>query len=446
MESLNGYGTTFQLKLLAALIIDKKFISQVQGISLTDFIDAGPYKWVIDKCVEFYRTYKDSPSPEFLQIELSKEPDSYQVELKRVLGLSIQFVDSSDLDYVKTEVINFCKNKAVSSALLKSVGHLERGEFDDIRALMVQALSVGNEPLSGVDYSDSYRARYTEKARVPLPTGWPEIDELMKGGLGGGELGLIIAPLGIGKTWGLVYIGSTAAKLGKKVLHISLELNQFYVGNRYDTVILGKSYDDIIESLDSTEPIIRQYAGHIHIVKMAAKKVTIHYIEDYIENLIDNNFTPDIIVIDYADLMKLNNDKSKRKDELLEDLYIDLRNSAEKYDVPIWTASQTNRDGMKDKFVQNQDVAESIGKLFTADFVMTINRSEQDKTDNLAKVAINKNRFGDDGVFYSMRMNARIGEMTILKRKMISPPPTGNTITSSQASAGLTLLKRLQGP
>ncbi len=88
-------------------------------------------------------------------------------------------------------------------------------------------------------YKANIAARYAEASRQTITTGWDVVDDLMDGGLAPGELGVVMAPAGIGKSWLLINIGANAIKAGHTVIHYTLELNENYVGQRYDSVLTG---------------------------------------------------------------------------------------------------------------------------------------------------------------------------------------------------------------
>ena len=116
-------------------------------------------------------------------------------------------------------------------------------------------MKAGSDTNIGLEYKTDVTSRYLESARNTLTTGWDVVDDLMDGGLGHGELGVVMAPAGIGKSWMLINIGANAMKAGKTVIHYTLELNQNYVGQRYDSVVTGinaqnlKNYQIMPDSL-----------------------------------------------------------------------------------------------------------------------------------------------------------------------------------------------------
>ena len=113
------------------------------------------------------------------------------------------------------------------------------GNTDEIKSLIDSAMQAGVERNLGHDYLQDIEARYEESARVTSPTPWDIMNELMQGGLGQGELGVVVAPAGIGKSWVLSALGAYAISQKLNVVHYTLELNESYVGLRYDSIFSG---------------------------------------------------------------------------------------------------------------------------------------------------------------------------------------------------------------
>ena len=122
-----------------------------------------------------------------------------------------------DSDYIKETSLDFCKKQKLKEAMMKSVKLLNNSSFDEISTVINDAMKKGAEGNYGYDYKKDFEERYMLKARNPVTTGWEKIDAICKGGLGSGELGVVIAPTGAG-----VYGACTrsqAVKAGLNVMH-----------------------------------------------------------------------------------------------------------------------------------------------------------------------------------------------------------------------------------
>ena len=137
--------------------------------------------------------------------------------------------------------------------------------YDEIKNKIDTAMKAGADTNIGLEYKTNISARYAEASRHTITTGWDVIDDLMDGGLGPGELGVIVAPSGIGKTWVLSALGAAAVKAGKNVLHYTLELNENYVGLRYDACFTGIDFQNIRNNVDSVRKKIADVPGKLII-------------------------------------------------------------------------------------------------------------------------------------------------------------------------------------
>jgi predicted ATP-dependent serine protease len=172
-------------------------------------------------------------------------------------------LESDDLDYVKEKTLEFCKNQTFKNAILESVGLLEEGKFDTIKSMIDSAMKAGQDTDIGHEYKVQIKERYESTIRDVVPTGWAVIDELADGGFGKGELIIFAAPPGIGKSWALVNVGMAAAKLGKTVVHYTLELNEGYVGQRYDAVLTGTAVPNLKYNIEDVTHQVGNLKGEL---------------------------------------------------------------------------------------------------------------------------------------------------------------------------------------
>ena len=149
-------------------------------------------------------------------------------------------MEAQDLEYIKDKALDFHKSQVLKDAIIKSAEIVERdGDSEEVKSLIDEAMQAGVERSLGHDYLQDFEERYSETARVTAPTPWDLINELMHGGLGAGEVGVVVAPAGIGKSWVLSALGAYAISQKLNVVHYTLELNESYVGLRYDSILSG---------------------------------------------------------------------------------------------------------------------------------------------------------------------------------------------------------------
>ena len=252
--------------------------------------------------------------------------------------------------------------------------------------------------------------RYTEAVRFTKETPWEVINELTDGGLGKGELGVFVAPAGIGKSWGLINIGANAVKKGLTVIHYTLELNEAYVGLRYDSVITGIPNQNLKHYQSQVKEELEKLAGELIIKYYPTKTVSVLGLRGHIEKCIMQGKKPDVVVVDYADLLRGHGQEKRHE---LEGIYEDLRGMAGEYEIPIWTASQANRSALEEDVIGAEKISESYGKVMVADFVISLSRKVADKMAGTGRWHVIKNRFGPDGITLPSKMNTSNGQIHI---------------------------------
>tara|TARA_R100000789_G_scaffold3922_1_gene7597 strand:- start:1538 stop:2719 length:1182 start_codon:yes stop_codon:yes gene_type:complete len=347
------------------------------------------------------------------------DSDLLAVNVKDVLREVFKNMEASDLNYVKDKALDFHKSQVLKDAIVKSAEILERdGDSDEIKSLIDIAMQAGVERNLGHDYLEDINKRYEESARITSPTPWDLINELMQGGLGAGELGVIVAPAGIGKTWVLCSMGAYAISQKLNIIHYTLELNEAYVGLRYDSIFSGVEgqnlkyhKDEVIERLDKLE-------GNLTIKYYPTKSCTVNTLSAHLKKVTTFGTKVDMVLVDYADIMKDINKHTEMR-HALGNIYEDLRGLAGELQVPIWTASQTNRSALDEDVIEASRIAESYAKVMVADFVMSLSRKIEDKIGNTGRFHVIKNRFGPDGLTYPARINTNVGKIELFEATSI---------------------------
>ena len=210
-------------------------------------------------------------------------------------------------------------------------------------------------------------------ARETLATPWDVINELTQGGLGGGELGVIVAPAGIGKTWILCALGAGAMKKGTKVVHYTLELNEAYVGLRYDSCFTGIANQNLKYHIDDVKEGIEKVDGDLVVKYFPTKSASVNTISAHLQKMRMMGMDFDMVVVDYADILR-DTGGAKEVRHALGNIYEDLRGLAGEFQIPVWTASQANRSALDEDVIEASKVAESYQKKMTADFVVSLSR------------------------------------------------------------------------
>ena len=439
VDTLVKYGTSYQTKVVASLISDAKFLEQVYEITKPNFFESQANQWVVGETLKYFNEFKTSPSMEIFKIRVADIEDKVlkQTVIEQLKGIYLQ-IGTEDLPAIKKEYRKFAKNQRVKDALLKSVDLLKGGEYDKIIDTMNAASKVGEEVDLGLDYIANFESIMDDVKRDSVSTGWEVIDDLMDGGLGPGELGVVMAPSGIGKSWFLSKIACSALKKGINVLHYTLELSENYVGQRYTTILSGVQTSEHKMKKDEIIKKIKQTPGRVIIKYYPPQFASAKTLSAHIEKVKVTGFNPQIIIIDYADLLK---SADKGRDGLYAELggiYEELRGLSGEMGIPIWTATQTNRAAIDHEVIQADSVGDSYKKVQTADFIMSVSRKTKDKLSNTGRIHIVKNRFGPDGMTFPAKIDTFHGIMDVF-----SATSADGIISTKESKSGESLEKKL---
>jgi len=429
LKSIEEYGPGFQVKVLAALLNHKSFLTNIYDIITEDYFTNQAHKWIIKEILKYYEKYHTTPSLEVLKVELKKvQNEVLQISIKEQLREA--YKESDDLAYVEEEFSSFCKNQMLKKALLQSVELLQAGDYDSIKFMVEAALKAGQDKNIGHEYNKDLESRFREEHRITIPTPWNEFNELLQGGLGNGDFGLIFGNPGGGKSWALIALGANAVSMGYNVIHYTLELGEEYVGRRYDAYFTKIPVNLIIPNKEKVADATKNLPGNLIIREYSPGKASISTVESHIKKCIDLDFKPDLIIIDYVDLLRSKKTNRERKDEI-DDIYTSTKGLARELNLPIWSVSQVNRAGAQDDIIEGHKAAGSYDKIMITDFAASLSRKRQDKVNGTGRWHIMKNRYGMDGLTYGAKVDTSTGHFEIIsdaELEDITPPspPTSN--------------------
>ena len=446
VDTITQFGPAFQSKVIASLIRNGSFLAQTVDVLNPNFFESQASKWIVNKIIQYHSEYRKNPSMDFFRVEMNdlETKSNLKVELIDQLKNSHTHFAATDLEYVQNRFLEFSKNQTLKHAILRSAELLQRGEYDDIKSLIDEAMKAGTQKDLGLLWEEDFDVRHLESARNTMPTGWTPIDEHLDGGLGPGELGVVAAPSGIGKSWALTNLGKVALEQGKNVLHYSFELNENYQGIRYDTVFSEIEPSKLKNHLDLVKEIVGEVEGNLVIKYFPGRIVTVNTLLAHIDHLSMKDFTPDLIIVDYADLMRTTI-KSNARYEELRYIYEELRSMSGELQVPIWTASQTQRSSINDEIIEADKIAESYNKVKTADVLLSLSRKTEDKINNTGRAHLVKNRFGPDGVTFPVRMDTSKGIVKIYDPNSPEGDKLKETMASGEANMRKFLSDKLKG-
>lgn len=443
-DKLSNFGYGFQIKIVSSLLTDKAFLQQVADILLPDFFESEANTWIVDTIIKYFHEYKVAPTLDVFKIKVQDvDRDVLKTSIVETLKDAYRYLESEDLDFVKAETVDFCKNQCIKRAILDSVELLNRGQYDEIKAAIDGAMKAGADKEVGHEYNTAanVEARYAENVRSTVPTPWPVINDLADGGFGKGELVVFVAPAGIGKSWGLINVGAHAVKQGLNVVHYTLELNEGYVGQRYDAVLTGIANQNLKYNLDEVANTVSKLKGDLTIKYYPTKTASCSTIRAHIEKMIMLGKKPDLVIVDYADLLRGAVARKEMRHEL-ESIYEDLRGVAGEYEVPMFTASQANRSALEQDVIEADKISESYSKVMIADFVLSLSRKVTDKIAGTGRWHIIKNRFGPDGLTLPAKMNMSNGQIHIYEETSVQGKDTNKQMQTGEELLRKSLLQK----
>lgn len=416
IDNLKKYGGEFQVKCIAALLTDKLFLEQIFDILVSEYFESESNRWIVDTVKEYYVQYKCAPTMNVFKVKLdSLENEVLNKAIKEQLRAVYVHTNDTDIKFVKEQFLEFCKNQKLKKAIWDSTDYLKLGQYDNIKKVIDEAMKAGSERNLGHEYFQDVEKRMSEMARCSIKTNWEEIDKLLDGGLAKGELGFVVAPAGSGKSWLLARLGAEAMKNGKNVAHFTLELNENYVGLRYDSCFTGIDFQDIRNHVDTVKQKIEEIPGKLFIKYFPIKTIAPHTLKMHVERIqMLTGVNIDLIVVDYADLLRpAMADKNANSYSEAGSVYEELRAVAGELQIPVWSASQAHRGAHEADTIQAHNVADSYRKIMSGDFVISLSRKMNDKQTSTARIHIIKNRFGADGLTFPTYFNSSNGDIRV---------------------------------
>jgi len=408
--TFGSFGKGFQESLAKIILEDSKFATQIGEVLDINFFELKYLQEFVRKIYTYKKKYKKHPATSTYESILKSEDSSSQSEIirKQVREFYVRIktgnYDAVDEEFVRDKSLDFCRKQTLQAAMLKSVKLMQDSSFDEVSKIINEALKLGINNDVGYDFLEDFERRFELKSRNPVTTGWGEIDRIVGGGLGKGELGVVIAPTGVGKSMVLAHLGAEALKIGKNIVHYTLELQDVIIGNRYDSCLTGIPINDLFFNKEEIFEEVKKLPGKLLIKEYPTKSATTQTLKNHLEKLKNRDFSPDMIIVDYGDILKpIFHSKEKR--ENLETIYEELRAIAQEFECPVWTASQTNRSGINAEVITMESISEAFSKCFVADFIFSVSRTGSDKTNNTGRIYIAKNRNGIDGVVFPIFMD-----------------------------------------
>lgn len=420
------FSERFQLKILALITRDKGAYISYESVVKPKYFRNAIH---VELCRLVHQHYEaemqrsklkgtdiNAPTVEVLWEEIrkmaarDKKKDAIKDQYTDCI-LDLMDVDLSDSEYIKDSLIQFGKESAMELAILESVDEIERGrakgdiDYAKIEQSITEAVRVGEDVSDlGTDYFEQASERMENYSKGidgvrRITTGLAGLDKIMKGGLGDGELGVIIAPPNRGKSFGLTNIGAGAVLAGFNVFHYTLEMPEPQVAKRYDNRLLQKDFAYLKENGSKAVTALLNMQkfnkGKLIIKKYRTNEASVNTLRSHITRThMEKGIKPDLIIVDYGDLLTPRRTFGDKRHEL-ESIYLELRDLGDEFKCPVWTASQANRGALDKKVITIADLAEAFNKANIADFMVALCQTTEEKEDGIMRWHVAKQRDGE---------------------------------------------------
>lgn len=366
-----------------------------------DFFHNQHTRLVYDTIIKYHSDIKGPfLSLKNLYMLLEKQIDEEDINIYHKLLLKMKKQEEPDEKLIRHIILKFTQESMLKQAIESTVTNLSKDstvKLEDLKGKLNKIMSLdGKAKNPNYDYIALHHERtVTDNDVVRLSTGLSyELDHHLKGGLGQGELGFILAPPGRGKTLALVNIGAHALKRGKKVLHVTLEIKARIVAKRYDCCLSDASTDDILDNpllLMNKLKEIQKTGALLNIKDYSYSHCGIGDLNGVLEESKDNGTNYDLLIVDYGDLMVPPQHYKDTRHEVSR-IYEELRIIAGAYNIPVWTASQSNRASLSKRIIKMEDIAEAFTKAAIADLILGLSQTDDEKQEKRMRIYVAKSR------------------------------------------------------
>ena len=399
------------------LDIDLEYLEKVvfkncleDEIYLTSIIDNLNYKFFKNKdfkqIIKIIQALyqKNNRRPTHTELELylnTPQLKAHYLASKKITN-TLEVELSNDILLSYTE--RFLQEQAVFNTFLEIVDNKER-DIKSIHDKFSKACNISITTNVGHNYFKDVEQHIIDLTtqEEKIKTGWNWLDSRLGGGFleQGRSMYVFAGPTNVGKSIFLSNIASNAAAEGKNVLVVSLEMSEMIYCKRITSKLTGLPINYLHDHVEELRERVGKFKmthprANMIIKEFAPSSITPPQLEGYIKKLINKKFKPDIIVLDYLNLLAstYGNNSYERVKSISEQ----VRAMSYTFECPVITATQVNRTGYGN--TANGPGLEAIGESYglgaTSDVIVSIWRTEEDEEDDALHIGIIKNRFGSN--------------------------------------------------
>ena len=406
-KNFDYLGNTFQIQLLNQIIVDKEFAQSIVDVLEPSYFDNKYFKIVVQMIREYYGKYQSTPTFDTLE-QIAKSEISQELVLKIVLD-TLKQIQNAPFDgsvFVQEKALKFCKQQELQKAMDKAQKIITQGDFesyDQVENMVREALQVGERETGVLDVFTGLDDVLNDDYRHPIPMGIAGLDRLLKGGLAKGEIGVILAPTGVGKTTLMTKIANSAFNIGYNVLQIFFEDNVKIIQRKHITLWTGIEPDNLSlmkeDVMEKVQEVQNSMPNRLILKKLPSDTMTMNQIKLQLRKMIADGIKLDMVTLDYIDCVvpdNLKTDEWKAEGSVMRH----FEAMCHELNLAGWTATQGNRSSISSEVVTTDQMGGSIKKAQVGHVIISVAKTLQQKEMKLATMAITKSRLGQDGVVF----------------------------------------------
>lgn len=412
------FAESIQRGIIYLLITDPEFYAQIVHLIKEDYFEYPVHTRIFNITTTYYSKYGKLPTEDILleqckdNLKGSEDLTDYVDELYRINSLNKESIEHRD--YILEQIEKFARQSAIKQALAESITLLKSNKLGEIETKIRSALTVSRNVDTGESFFDNFEARIDERVNATIsekyPILLPGITQALDGGLERKELAMVVAPAGVGKSVYLVNQAVHYLTMNLKVLYVSLEMSEKRIADRFDSIMTNIPQRDLKDKHNLLKERLslfkKEYDDSNLIIKQfPTKKLTVNSLRAFLDQIrLHHDFTPDIIVVDYLELM---NPTTEINQEYMaqERIAQELRGLAIELDIIIFTATQTNREGKRVKTITDLELGNSYDKIRPFDLAFSLNQTSEEFDKGAMRAYIMKARNGRSRFTIPLRMN-----------------------------------------
>jgi len=406
-KNFDYLGSSFQIQLINQIVLDNNFSRSIVDVLEPNYFENKYFKLIVQMIKEYKQKWDSVPT--FDTLEQITKAEFQQENVAKIVIDTIKKIKEAPLsggEFVQEKALKFCKQQELQKAITKAQKVIDGGEFesyDTLEEMIRGALQVGLVDDGMLNVFSNLDDVLNEDFRHPIPMGIAGIDRLLKGGLAKGEIGVVLAPTGVGKSTFLTKIANNAFNLGYNVLQIFFEDNPKVIQRKHFTLWTKIHPDDMSNKKDEVirkvKEIEQKMDNQLILEKLPSDTMTMSQIKNIVRKKIAEGIKIDMILLDYIDCVvpeKNLGDEWKSEGSVMRA----FEAMCHELSLVGWTATQGNRSSISSEVVTTDQMGGSIKKAQVGHVIISVAKTLQQKEMKLATIAITKSRIGDDGIIF----------------------------------------------